>query len=355
MNLRRRIVPGIALLASVALLASCSAGESNEGGTGDPADAPEITFLYSPYADYAPFFIAEEKGYFDEAGVDVDLISKSGSSGETYQQVSTGSIVAGGATWGAGLFNATNAGASLSVIASVSRVPEEGKNPAPLLASEESGVTDVSELEGKKVGVPGEGGFGAYSVALALETAGLALEDVELVNLSPGDIPPALANGSVDASWTIEPISSAVIDEGMGVELLDVGYHAGVELGALTFNTEYVEEHPEAVVAFTAAYLRAVQELADGGWDDEANKEIIAEYTDLPVDTLDAIGLTTQDPSGEIDWEDIARQEQFFRDRGVLEFDGESNIQDIFQADLLAEATRLAAEAGSGAEEADGE
>ena len=331
MSIRRRITAGIALAAGAALLAGCATG----GGSADAGETPTISFLYSPYADYAPFFLAEEKGYFEDEGLDVELISKSGSSGETYQQVSTGSITAGGATWGAGLFNATKAGASLAVIASVSKVPSEGKNPAPLMAAAGSGVTDAAQLAGKKVGIPGEGGFGIYSVYLALESVGIDLEDVQLVNLTPGDTMPAMANGSVDASWTIEPISSAIERNDMGVQLLDVDYQAGVELGAMVFNSDFVEKHPEAVTAFTAAYLRAVNELHDGGWDDPANQQIIADYTDLPVADLKSIGLTLQDPEGAIDWEDVARQEQFFRDRGTLEFEGPSGIEKMFKKEIL--------------------
>lgn len=331
MNLRRTVLAGISLF-TVGLLTACTGG----GGTTDSdAEAPTISFLYSPYADYAPFFIAEELGYFEEAGVDVDLISKSGSSGETYQQVSTGSIVSGGATWGAGLFNATEAGASISVIASVSRIPEQGPNPSPLIASTVSGITDVEDLRGEKIGIPGMGGFGYYSIYLALESAGIDLDEVELVNLSPGDIPAALANGSVAASWTVEPISTAIIDQDLGVELLDVGYQSGVELGALVFNTDYVNDHPEATEAFTAAYLRAVDTLESGGWDDPELQEIIADYTDLPVENLREIALTVQDPDGEINWDDVARQEAFFRDQGSLEFEGESSIRDIFRSDIL--------------------
>jgi NitT/TauT family transport system substrate-binding protein len=341
MTSRRRALAGSALvLASALLVTACNSSGSGEA-TETAADAPKITFLYSPYADYAPFFLAEENGYFEDAGLDVELVAKGGSSGETYQQVSTGNITAGGATWGAGLFNATKAGASLSVIASVSRIPESGANPSPLIASDASDLEDAADLKGKKIGIPGDGGFGIYSVALALESAGLSVDDVELVNLSPGDIPAALANGSVDASWSIEPISSAVIAQGIAHELLPIDYQAGVELGAMVFNTEYVEKHPAAVTAFTAAYLKAVKELEDGGWDDPATQEIIAEYTDLPVETLTSIALTTQDPSGAIDWEDVARQEQFFRDRDALEFDGDSGIEDIYRADILKDAIAL--------------
>lgn len=343
MTFRSRLIAGSTIVALAAALAACSPSASGEGGSSEEP-APTITFLYSPYADYAPFFVAEEHGYFEEAGVDVELISKSGSSGETYQQVSTGSIVSGGATWGAGLFNATKAGASISVIGSVSRVPESGPNPAPLIAATDSGIEAVADLKGHKVGVPGVGGFGIYSVHLALEQAGLSIDDVELVNLSPGDIPAALANGSVAASWTIEPLSSAIIDQELGYELTDISYQAGVELGALVFNSDYIENYPEAVTAFTAAYLRATTMLENGGWDDPDVQEIIASYTDLPVENLVAIALTEQDPTGAINWDDVDRQEAFFRDRDTLEFEGPSGIRDIFREDILkaaiAEATK---------------
>ncbi|WP_264030146.1 ABC transporter substrate-binding protein [Cellulosimicrobium sp. SH8] len=345
MAISRRSSITISLVAAAGVLAGCAGGSDPSGG-GDDA-APQISFLYSPYADYAPFFLAEDKGYFEEAGVDVELLAKGGTSGETYQLVSTNNVTAGGATWGAGLFNATEAGASLSVIASVSRVPESGPNPAPFVVAADSGITSIEQVAGSRVGIPGDGGFGIYSVAKALEAGGLTLDDVELVNVGPPETGPALVGGSVDAAWSIEPISSSLESEGIASEILPIDYHAGTELGALVFSTEYVDEHPDAVVAFTAAYLRAAAELEAGGWDDPANQEIIARYTELPVETLTSLALTEQDPTGEIDWEDVHAQEQFFRDRGTLEYEGEADVESIFRADLLEQARERAAELGS--------
>jgi NitT/TauT family transport system substrate-binding protein len=325
-------------IAGTMLMASCAAAPAADPSGTTAADAPTISFLYSPYADYAPFFLAEDKGYFDDAGIDVELIPKGGTSGETYQLVSTGNVIAGGATWGAGLFNATEAGASLDVIASVSRIPDSGPDPSPFMASTKSGVKEVADLKGKSVGIPGDGGFGIYSVYLALKQAGLSLDDVNLVNVGPPEIGPAMENGSIQAAWTIEPISSALRSQDIAVDIADVSHHAGTELGALVFNSDYAEKHPDAVVAFTAAYLKAAQELKDGGWKDAANKEIIAKYTELPVETLNSIALTVQDPTGEINWEDVRKQEQFFRDRGSLEYEGQSDIEGIFRSDLLKKA-----------------
>jgi len=346
MTISRRSSVTVSLVATAAILSGCAA-EGAPGGADGESAAPEISFLFSPYADYAPFFLAEDKGYFEDAGVDVELLAKGGTSGETYQLVSTNNVTAGGATWGAGLFNATEAGASLSVIASVSRVPASGPNPAPFVVAADSGITSVEQLAGKRVGIPGDGGFGVYSVAKALGAGGLDLDDVELVNVGPPETGPALVGGSIDAAWSIEPISSSLASEDIAHEILPIDYHAGTELGALVFSTEYVDAHPDAVVAFTAAYLRAAAELQDGGWDDPANQEIIARYTELPLETLTSLALTEQDPTGEIDWADVHAQEQFFRDRGTLEYEGVADVEGIFRSDLLEQAQEKAAELGS--------
>ncbi|MGO4844025.1 ABC transporter substrate-binding protein, partial [Rhizobiaceae sp. 2RAB30] len=67
------------------------------------AQQPKLEFLYSPFADYAPFFVAKEFGFFDDFGVEVTLSPK-GDTAETIQMLASGNIEAGGATWGASLF-----------------------------------------------------------------------------------------------------------------------------------------------------------------------------------------------------------------------------------------------------------
>lgn len=333
MNIQRRILAVAAAAVTTVLLSACGGPGGSSAGGGD-ADSTPMTFMYSPYADYAPFFVAEGLGYYDDAGLDVELVAKGGSSGETFQHVSTGNVTGGGASWAAGLFNATNTGASISVVAGMSRIPDSGRNPSPLMASEQSGITDASQLKGKKVGVPGKGGFGIYSIHLALESVGLTLEDVELVNLSPGDIIPAMANGAIDASWTIEPVSSAIAKEGIGHEILDIDYQAGTELGLMIFNSAFVESNPDDVAAFVAATLRAVTELNDGGWNDPKVQALISEYTDLPTDVLTSLALTEADVDGSINWEDVAAQERFFQERGVLEYEGEVDIKSVYRGDI---------------------
>ena len=69
-----------------------------------PETPDAMEFLYAPATFYAPFFVAEDKGYFDDYGVDVTLANKSGTA-ETIQLLATGQSQSGGSTWGSGFFN----------------------------------------------------------------------------------------------------------------------------------------------------------------------------------------------------------------------------------------------------------
>lgn len=96
---------------------------------------PKLEFLYSPFADYAPFFVAKELGFFKDFGVDVTLSPKAGTA-ETIQLLASGNIDAGGATWGASLFNALDRGATVAIVATLARMPDTVPSPSPFMVSQ---------------------------------------------------------------------------------------------------------------------------------------------------------------------------------------------------------------------------
>jgi NitT/TauT family transport system substrate-binding protein len=310
-------------------------------------DLPRIQFLYSPFTDYAPFFVAEDLGYFDEFGVDVELAPKSGTA-ETIQLIASGNAEAGAATWGAGLFNSINMGSTVTIIATMARMPEEGRSPSPLMVSEQawaSGIDTVEELRGMRIGIPGPGGFGIYSVALALEAGGLTLDDVELVNLPPPATAAAFANGAIEAGWSIEPFATQLETEGLGRRLVE-DHAFGVELGFIAVNSDYVAQNEDAVVALLAGYIKASRLLDGGGWTDPEIQRIIGAYTGMEPDLLNGIAYTVRPEDGSIDMESVRAQEQFFRDQDELEYEGDVNIDSVYRKDLLDRANALLAEQG---------
>ena len=302
----------------------------------------ELTFLYSPFADYAPFFVAKEKGYFDDVGLDVTLAPKTGSA-ETFQLLASANAEAGGATWGAGLFNAVHDGATLQIAATIARMPTSGRSPSPLLVSQQAwdaGLKTAADLKGKKIGQPGPGGFGEYSIAKALAKGGLTLADVEIVNIGPPDTAAAFANGGLDAGWSIEPFATQIEQQGLGKVLVE-DHVQGTELGFIAFNSDFLKANEDAVVRFLAAYLKASRELDGGGWKDPEIRAIVAEYTGAPVELFDNIAFTVRPANGEIDLASVRDQEAFFRGQGALTYEGDIDLAQVYRSDLLEKANKL--------------
>lgn len=331
---RRNLLAGVGLAALGSSLAL----------PGFAQDKPKFEFLYSPYADYAPFFVAEELGYFDEYGLDVTLAPKGGTA-ETIQMLASGNVLSGAATWGAGLFNSINAGATVTIVATLAKMPDTVPSPSPFMVSQKAwdeGIRTVADLKGKRVGIPGPGGFGMYSVAKALEKGGLTVNDVEAVYLPPPATAAAFANGGLEAGWSIEPFAIQLEKQGLGRRLVE-DHTFGTELGFIAFNNDFAKSNEDAVVRFLAAFLKAARQLDNGGWSDPKIIDIVTKYTGTPKETLEGISYTVRSEDGSIDLTSVREQEEFFRAMGSLEYEGPIDIDSVYRTDLLAKANELLA------------
>ena len=134
----------LALALSTALVASASLGGIAAAQDTESLPVPTVPetpvameFLYSPFTDYAPFFVAKEKGYFEDNGLDVTLTVKAGSA-ETTQLLAAGQSQAGGDTWAAPFFNTIPQGATVAITAQLAKVPDDPaeKSPVPLIVSQ---------------------------------------------------------------------------------------------------------------------------------------------------------------------------------------------------------------------------
>jgi len=304
----------------------------------------KLEFLYSPYADYAPFFVAKEFGFFEEFGVDVTLSPK-GDSADTIQMLASGNIEATAGSWASSLFNLLDRGATIAIIATMARMPPTTPSPAPFMISQtawDAGIRSVADLKGKRVGIPGPSGFGIFSVAKALQTAGLTLEDVEPVFLPPTATAPAFANGALEAGWTMDPFAGKIEEMGLARRVVE-DHTLNVELGMILFNQDFVAKNEDAVVRFMAAYLKAARLLDHGGWEDDKVLAAVAKYTGTEPDALRGIPHTVRSEDGAIDMASVREQEAFFRQRGVLEYEKPVDIESVYRIDLLNRANDLLA------------
>lgn len=137
------------------------------------------------------FIMAQEKGFYREAGLDVTVTAGKGS-GTTAQLVASKATQFGFAD-GYATANGIAKGMAIKTIASVYR-----RNPAALIVLAESDIDSPKKLEGKTIAMTA--GSGQYQQWPAFaKGAGIDTSKVQIVNIDPVGVGPALVNQKVDA------------------------------------------------------------------------------------------------------------------------------------------------------------
>src|ERR1700752_2488506 len=243
----------------------------------------------------APVFIAQDKGYFSDAGLNVEL--KFFDAAQPIAVATTsGDIDFGITAFTAGLYNLAGKG-TLKVIGGMSR-EKAGYPLIGYFASNNAyaaGLKTPRDLVGKRIAVTQIGSSFHYSLGLLADKDGFKLSDVKVLPMqSLSNAAAALKGETVDAA--LLPASSArkLIDDG-GARLLGwVGDETPWQLGAV-FASPKTLTNKEVVTKLLAALERADREYHDvvlaarkdgGAPSNEQPKpllEIIAKYTNLPL------------------------------------------------------------------------
>lgn len=236
------------------LLAGCSISALCFGGCAKAereAPAPSSTTLSFAYQDRvadAASIIAVAKGFFDQEGLAVKpLVFSSG-------PACSETLLAGGADIG-------TMGDTTSIIA-VSRAPVKiiashggGDHRHRIIVAVDSPIRSPSDLVGKRLAV--KKGTSTYGGLLAwAESVNLDLSTVNITDLRPSDMADALLSGAVDAIVASEPTPSVVEERG-GRELSTLGGLGNNYPILLVARSEFLRDHPDAVVRFLRALLRA--------------------------------------------------------------------------------------------------
>lgn len=225
---------------------------------GQPAELTPVKFRldWVPGAQHSPFYLAKEKGYYADEGIDLEIIVGSGSSDSVKQLGSDAVEVA--------LVDA------LVLVQSIEQdVPVQSvaayyqRSPITLMSPESDPVDDPQDLLGD-VTLGSKTGSATYQGLIAfLASNDIRQEDINLAEIGFGVQP--LLVGQVDAmmGFTMnEPIEAE--DNGMPIhELLIADY--GVNAYGLTIaaNNTFAEEQSDVLGAFLRASLLGMQDAAN--------------------------------------------------------------------------------------------
>jgi len=266
MSLRNfRLLPAAAMAVATALLAAGCGGAS--GATSQtpaegtaPAGAPaELRIGYQgvPNGD----LVVKNQGWLEEAfpGTEIKW-TKFESGGDVNTAIIGGSLdigLAGSSPVTAGLSEPLNIPYQVPWIFDVIGAAES------LVATNESGVTDVAGLEGKKIGTP-FASTAHYSLLAALQQAGVDPESVTLVDLQPPDILAAWQRGDIDAAYVWSPTLDELKKDGTVLatseELAKKGFPT-YDLAVVT--NDFLADYPQAVTTWVQQQNRAVELIQD--------------------------------------------------------------------------------------------
>src|SRR5581483_1458366 len=255
---RLRAFSGIAVLALVAL--ACAPPAASPPGQATPAAAPAggqaqapaasvpaaapaapMTLIvgHFPATHTAGVYIAQERGYFAEQGLDADLTPFQ-SLPDAALLLNSGQMDIYGGGTGANLYNAVARGIGLKAVADKAH-SEAGVKYKGFMARKDlwdSGeIRTIADLRGRPVSSLPSGGGIEYQMDKVLQTAGLTTDDLHFKGLGVPEQLSALANKGVDAAFLFQPALCTAEKRGLAVvipPLLD-DVAAGLQGGVINY------------------------------------------------------------------------------------------------------------------------
>lgn len=284
-----RAVSVAAAVSAVLLLAACSPGPSGDGGGGgDAADAaPEkadLTVAINPSSQFAPMFHGIESGIFEEHGLTLEVVPQTDVAA-IVSGVASGQYDFGFATV-VHVLTANANGIPLRPVSSIEGQIKPDDEGTVTIASEQSGVTDYSQMEGKRLATVGLSSMNTLTAWALADEAGIDPKSIELVQLPFGQMAAALASGDVDAAVMQWPFAGDALEAGGQV----LAYNNGVmfaDTATTFFNTSqsFIDANPNTVAAFSEAMIESIE---------AANADPDAARTAL----VPGIGLTQEQAAG---------------------------------------------------------
>jgi NitT/TauT family transport system substrate-binding protein len=228
-------------------MAAPSAAAPTPSGTG-------LKIAYSDWPGWVAWEIAIQKGWFKEAGVDVEF--KWFDYVPSMEAFSAGKVDAVCMTNGDALVTGATGGKSVTIL-----INDYSDGNDMIVAK--PGITSIAQLKGKTIGV--EVGFVDHLLLLhALKAANLKESDVKLKNVKTDETPQALKSGDVDAIGAWQPSSGAALKEVPGSKPIFTSKDVpGLIYDVLAVNPKSLAERKADWVKITKVWDRVAKFVND--------------------------------------------------------------------------------------------
>ncbi len=331
----RSLIVGLALLAALAVAGSVHAQELTIGTIGASSDAP--------------FFIADAKGYFADEGLKVRFV-RFDSAAKMIPSLSSGDVDVGSGATSAGLYNAVKRGIGIRIVADKARNAKGYGFQAIMVRTDlmDGGkVKSLKDFKGLKVAMSANGNAENAFMNYALTQNGLSYNDIDPVFLGFPEHIPAFTNKGIDASLTVEPTVTKLLQLGVAKKLVGADeVFPDYQTAVIFYGPKFMHDQPDNAKKFMVALVKAMRFYNDalkeghiaGAHADEVIK-ILTEYSFIKDPAVHrAIISQAVDPDGRLNMPSLQMAWQFFKD--TKQIDGSVTAEDVVDLSYVHEASK---------------
>jgi len=240
---------------------------------------------YIPNIQYAPFYVAVEKGYFTKAGIEIEFDYKFETDGVAL--VGAGELPFAVVS-GEQVLLARAQGLPVTYIAAWYQ-----QYPVSVVAKSELGIVIPQDLKGKKIGLPGLFGANYIGLRALLDAGELSESDVTLdaIGFNQVELMAAGEQDIIVGYAANEPLQLRA--QGIAVTELRVADYAQLAANGLLASEKIIAENPDLVRAFVGAFLKGLKDtIVDPEEAFTLSGTYIPNFSDLDADVQKQV-LTT--------------------------------------------------------------
>jgi NitT/TauT family transport system substrate-binding protein len=254
--LRPRIAAAAIVMAAVAAACGGTSQATVLETVGAGTTPLRVGLGYIPSVQFAPFYLADQAGYYKDAGLEVTF--ENGNDADIIRLAASGDYDIGIAD-GTSVIPAVSQDIPVRYLATI-----YADFPSIVFAKSDAGISGPADLKGKKLGIPFKSGSSWIMLQALLDSVGLTPADLQILEYSDYGQRIAVEQGVVDAATGYvnnEPVQM----ERDGTKPVVLTVDQVVPLpgpGLISGQSTIDGPKREALQAFIAATLRAMQEIA---------------------------------------------------------------------------------------------